>query len=254
MSTLFSNRRRLLNAGLSLVIPLAMLAGSDATAHAEVVVGAYYPVGSHASTLAEGYLRGRADLRRSDGHYNLYTSQAMINREVARGRYIENRAKARQAYFQLQRMARADRAQRIAAVRRARESRKSLASNASRTQRPSADQLDPISGRIAWPTSLDVPRFSAFRNRLDSQFAERSADNSGVGSQNFRDIWSVTKQMKHRLRVHLREYDTTSYIAAKKFIDSLAYEARFAANTEGHTVELSYRPQIDGRQLLAANT
>ena len=160
----------------------------------------------HRSTLAEGYLRGRADLRRANALYNLYASQAMINREVARSRNIENRSKARQAYFQLKRMARAERAERIAASRRYHARLKSRAKNASPT-RLTVDQLDPVSGRIRWPGLLEGPRFSEYRNRLDLLFANRSVNNSGLGSENYREIRNVANQMKHRLRLHIREYD-----------------------------------------------
>ncbi len=250
MSSFSSGKQMLFNGGFALLSALAMLAASDGTAHAQVTFGVYQPVGSHASTLAEGYLRGRADLSRSAGLYNFYTSQALINREAARSRYIENRAKERRAHFELRRMARADRAARIASRRRSRASRESHARNSkvSLTKRLSIEQLNPVSGKIAWPLSLNAPRFAQFRNRLESLFANRSVDNSGLDSQNYRDIRMVTKQMKHRLRLHIREYDPVSYIAAKKFIDSLAYEARFAALVEGHAVELSYRPQVNARQ------
>ena len=53
--------------------------------------GGGYFGGSHASTAAEGQLRGMGDLVRSQGQANLSNSAAAINYSVARKNEIENR-------------------------------------------------------------------------------------------------------------------------------------------------------------------
>src|SRR5690242_11792328 len=54
---------------------------------------------NNASTAAEGLGRGIGDVVRSQGEYNLNTSQAAINLTQARSQEIDNRMQATQTYF-----------------------------------------------------------------------------------------------------------------------------------------------------------
>ena len=55
----------------------------------------------HASTVAESYARGHADVVRARAQYNLLSSQAMLNLAEARRREVENRLMRTEAYFQM---------------------------------------------------------------------------------------------------------------------------------------------------------
>ena len=59
--------------------------------------------------------------------------------------------------------------------------------------------------------------------------ADRSPDDSGVGSQNCAQIQRAVAQLKDLLKGRIEATNPMDYVAAKKFLDRLAYEARFVA-------------------------
>ena len=95
---------------LSLVIAgLTMLVAETATAQALYSPNAGYrcypapPIyvasPRHASTVAESYARGHADMVRAHAQYNLLSSQAMLNLAEARRREVENHLTRIEARF-----------------------------------------------------------------------------------------------------------------------------------------------------------
>ena len=55
---------------------------------------------------------------------------------------------------------------------------------------------------------------------------ERTAEDSGLGSENYRQVRQVTEEIHEELREQLLDIPSDEYMVAKKFIDGLKYEAR----------------------------
>ncbi|MGD9648674.1 MAG: hypothetical protein AB7U73_23390 [Pirellulales bacterium] len=185
--------------------------------------------GYHASTIAEGYYRGLGDLVQSWGQYNLMTSQGAIAAEQARQLALQNDALAVETYFHNRRVnteaRRAEAGPRLTAVQIERI-------NQSRTpQRLAAGQLSE-QGAIAWPAALQQPRYQGLRAQLSEMFARRSAAEPGQSVAIFRQVQAATQSLKALLRDDIANLSTSDYLAARKFLDSLAHEARYAPATD----------------------
>ena len=106
-------------------------------------------------------------------------------------------------------------------------------SKASVPQRPANFQVQQARGKIYWPEVLLEEEFSDCRIRLDSLFAQRKAESSTSGINVSRQAQKVAIQMRSQLRSKMRQMTPADYLAARKFLESLAYEARFPARIEG---------------------
>lgn len=179
-----------------------------------------------ASTAAESYQRGFADVVRSTGQANLMNSVAAQNLEQARTMDIENRVKWTEAYYQMRRENRAYRASkqgpRLSQEEYARIARDGL------PKRLTAAQLDPITGHLAWPYVLQESQYATERDHLDKLFEARAAASS-IAPNLYRDVQKYTGDLLAALKKNIKEYKTTDWITAKKFVESLAFEVRFPA-------------------------
>ena len=106
-------------------------------------------------------------------------------------------------------------------------------SKASLPQRPANYQLEPVKGKIFWPEVFQQEEFYVLRSQLDCLFAQRTAVNDTPGGNVSGQVQEVTAQMHEQLRGKVRQMSPTEYLAARKFVDSLAFEARFPARIEG---------------------
>jgi hypothetical protein len=186
--------------------------------------------GYHSSTAAEGFLRGRAAVIRSAGEFNYTTSLAAINIQEAISRYIDNRAKWTDTYFAMRKTNQAYRdAER--GYRPTQEVLNRISQEAS-PDRLKPSQLDPSLRTIFWPALLSKGEFDALRTQLDGLFAVQRANNSGLGTENFREIAALTAEMQILLDSMINQLHPDEYLAARRFIESLAYEARFPAGQQ----------------------
>jgi hypothetical protein len=169
-------------------------------------------------------MRGRADVIRAQGEYNLDTSEAWINAEEARRRYFDNKIRYAETYFELRRTNESY----MAGNRRNRLTPEQISEiNQRRTpERMTAVSLDPVEGDIKWPVALQGADFAAQREHLEELFAKRAPDNSGAGSENFTQVKQATNAMLKTLKSKVRDMEPSQYVAARKFVDSLSYEAR----------------------------
>lgn len=177
-----------------------------------------------ASTLEEGSQRGFADIVRSAGANRLLTSEAMKNVEDARRSYIDNRLKATQTYFDMKRI-----------NDDYRDSRRSQPLSfegyvrLARSQAPdrlSVSQLDPFTGAIGWPAILRQPAYAKDRLVIETLYSER-ANNL---ASNKREIQLACDNLLNALHADIDLYEQTDYVRAKRFIESLRYEAVIAKN------------------------
>ena len=205
-------------------VALVVLAGGMlAWAQPRYNDGGSYGEYHHASTAAEGALRGVASVARSAGEYNLQSSQAAINMTEAQKNQIENRDQWTNTYFQMRETNRQARA----AERGERPTMEDMVryAQAGKPKRLSPSEVDSVSGKIAWPVVLQGDQFASYRDDLEGLFAKR-ADHGALGLDDHMNVNKTTKAMLEELKGQVREVPQMDYIAAKRFVESLAYEGR----------------------------
>jgi hypothetical protein len=176
-----------------------------------------------AATPASSYARGLAALMRARGDYNLLSAEARIAHAEARRREIENRVSYTEAYFTAKELNREYRAR----LRPPRPSLEDLIryAESARPDPLAAYQLDPISGEIRWPILLRTDRFAGYRSQLEALFEDR-ARSEELNPTTYFEIHRTTKAMLAALERQVRYVPQMDYVAAKRFIKSLAYEIR----------------------------
>jgi hypothetical protein len=181
-----------------------------------------YPTYYHSSTAAEGQLRGMGDVIRSQGQANLNNSAAAINYSVARSSEIDNANKWTSTYFNMRETNRRARE----AERRPRASMEDLVryAQAGKPQSLSPSELDPVSGKISWPAFLATDHYASHRGALESVFARR-ATTGAIDAAEYMEVRKTTDAMMDELKSQIREIPPAQYTFAKRFIQSLAYEA-----------------------------
>lgn len=179
-----------------------------------------YGWGGHASTEAEGVQRGFADVVRSAGAANLMNSAAARNWESARKQYIENRLQATETFFEMRQVNAEARA-----AKRPRPLSTEQYVRLARLQAPSrlsVSQFDPTSGTIGWPGLLRGDQFKAERETIEKLFKERA---TGVDS-NASEIDAAIQALSDKLRPLAQTTSANDFIQARRFVESLANEAR----------------------------
>jgi hypothetical protein len=99
-----------------------------------------------------------------------------------------------------------------------------LTSSQAPVQRLTASQLDPATGKITWPAVLQANEYTPQRTELDRLFADRAQND--ISPKLTSNISFEVDQMKDTLQTHVHGMPASSYIAARKFLDSLAYEGK----------------------------
>ncbi len=210
--------------GLWVVIVVGLLVCTGLAVAQDYYYGGY-PVVNRASTAGESYARGMADVTRSAGMYNLATSEAAINATQAQKNYIENRDQWTNTYFQMREANRAYRAK----ERGPRPSMEDLVryAQAGKPARLSPSELDSVSGGVSWPTLLQKEEFAEQRKQLEELFTKR-AEQGSLGPDQLTEIRRLTTSMIDDLKEQLQERKVTQmdYVSAKRFLESLSFEAR----------------------------
>jgi hypothetical protein len=180
----------------------------------------YY--GYRAATVGESYARGVAARAYSFGQYNRLTAEARLIHTHADTRDIENYDYGVRTYFEMRQYNRAARA----AERGPRATQADLVRFAAQEKphRLSPGELS-NTGEISWPILLQADEFAAFRAELEQTFVQRAADGR-VGLEDHVKVSRTAKVMLDVLKTYVSEVDGMDYIAARRFIESLAFEAR----------------------------
>jgi hypothetical protein len=178
----------------------------------------------HASTYEEGVLRGYADLHRAHGESAYWHSLAAINRQQAKASYIRNRELATETYFRMQQINRAAREAKRPA--RLAPEQYAMIAHQQAPDRLDGQQYDRTLGRLNWPAVLTSDLFSAEREALNAAFAGRTHTDFGAGSAFHDHARSLSSVMQAKLHSQMGAMDQMAYLAAKKFLQSLAYEAQ----------------------------
>lgn len=182
-------------------------------------------------TVAGNYLYGQSQVIRAQGEFLNNQSQAAINFEDARAKNLENQSAYTRTYFEKQKLNR-DYRETTRPAKATNEQLVRIAKDGA-PGRPGRSELDQPSGIILWPEALMDRRFDGYRKELEKLYGERTATNYGTTSALYGDVQRVAGQMRAELKDQIHEMDSAEYLAARKFIDRLAYEARFAPALPG---------------------
>ena len=182
-----------------------------------------YPYSWHASTLQEGWRRGIADVIRAEGDYNLNTSAAAVNYSQSRLQEIENQKKWTQAYFDIHNL---NRQEFDAEQKRRRASpedwiRFAQAGRPKRLQRQRVghrDRRTPLADAVDGG-GIPPPTRRAGKGICRSRVSRRS------GAEAFLEVLQVTDDLLSGLKVRVHYLPAEKYVAAKRFLESLVFEA-----------------------------
>lgn len=190
-----------------------------------------HPIYHHASTAEEGALRGWADYWRGVADLQYRLSIARINNEAARTHYLDNVRKGLQTWWERPSLRR----QALASSAAPRPTPEQIAKFArDRAPTPLADsQYDDTLGTLYWPPELQRGLFADERTRIDLLLAERAArpQDSGLGTDNYVRIRETTEEMKEKLKGNVGAFTPMEYIAAKRFLTGVEFEAQRRATS-----------------------
>jgi hypothetical protein len=223
------NRAKMLLGGL--LLAFGVLGNSQAMAQFGVnpwysPYGYGYGYGFGGGTAQGNALMGMSTVIRSAGEYNYMTSAAGVNYEEARSKYLDNRAKWTQQYFQNREWRSAIDAQKKEEARQSREAQYERAkSTPPRPEWPVG--LDPVTGHISWPETLLASEFEKPRKQLDELFELRAKTSQAAGTS--LQIHAVTGELSKALRSRVEKIPANEYMSARKFIDELDRTVRAKA-------------------------
>lgn len=188
------------------------------------VAGGYNPYrvyGPYGYGGVGGARSGTADIIRAQGEYAESYGQGLINSEEARSKYIDNQKKWLEVYYERKKMG--EQYKKEQADERNRATQKWLATREPGAPDPlSPRQLDPSTGKVFWPTGLQSQEFADLRVQLENEFDARAHASSGASNGD--KINQLAREMQKTLKANIRDMTPNQYIAAKKFLDSMAYE------------------------------
>jgi hypothetical protein len=201
-------------------------------------------ISPYATESATGiFLRGTADIGKSEAaivtaHASVLSSTAACNAALAkaaddlqkvRALAMDNDLKAAKAFYDRRKMYADYQAQRAAQRGKGDLARRSKAT----TERASVYEVDPLRGRIFWPSVLKREEFADARVQMDSLFAQRKASQAGLGSNFCRQTKMLTGEMRDQLREMVDDLSPSEYLAARKFLDTLSFEAQMPPRIDG---------------------
>jgi hypothetical protein len=170
-----------------------------------------------------GCRSGVSNLIQAAGYYNLNTSQAAINYETARSMNLENQLKRTQTFFEMRRI---NAASQQAEKRRGMTSEEAWHYAHLLSPKPlTATELDPVTGKIHWPMTLQDPRYDKYRDQIDHFFVLR-ATSYGGNFENVVQYQQVIQSFLVDLKDNIEEYRSDEYVGAKNFLNSLGFEAK----------------------------
>jgi hypothetical protein len=189
--------------------------------------GGYWGWGGGAGTTVAGsYLQGMSSVINAAGQANLANSAAANNWENAYSMELNNRLQGTNTYFEQRRINREataeERGPRVTQAELTRFAKEAAPA------RLTASQLDPVTGEIAWPAPLRDARYDAARKNIDQLFAVRENNAGAVGAAGYRQIHDAIEVLRAQFAKNITDYAPQAYVDARKFLDSLQYEASFA--------------------------
>jgi hypothetical protein len=101
-----------------------------------------------------------------------------------------------------------------------------MARDAAPTRLPS-HSLDAVTGKIAWPRLLQSDVYAEDRDAINRLFSDRAIMHGAIGTEIHKQIREAVDATLAKLKDHIRDYDSRSYLEARNFLSSLANEANY---------------------------
>lgn len=160
-----------------------------------------YYGGYHASTAAEGYQRGMASVLRAQGQKNLADAEAATRLEDARSKYLDNRVKATETFYERKRLYNDyTEEQRYKEAEKRDEYIEKV-----RLKSLTPEEFDATTGQIAWPTLLRSADYAAYRELLDLLFAKR-AETGALDSNEYIEAKRTIRQWRYGIDLEKNKY------------------------------------------------
>ena len=187
-------------------------------------VSAYggWPGYSGGGTVAGSAMSGMASVISAKGDYNLSTSAAAVNMTQAQKNEIQNRQQWTNTYFDMRATNRAARAAEAGPPSTMEQIARMAREGVPKPLSPS--QVDPVSGRIDWPSALRQTNFDSQRNEVDQVFVAR-ARYGGLSYSDQITARQAIDGMFDGLKEQIREMPPPEYIACRGLLQSLSYAA-----------------------------
>ncbi len=204
--------------------------GLAAAPNGETPVGSYLRGCAEMSKAGAAWVAAQASVIKARADADATRATARQTMEQTRTVAIDNDLKAATTFYEKRKLNEAYRM--VSAQERPTKEDLIRYSKASTPERPTNYQVDPVRGVVHWPEVFQRDEFLAQRVELDYLFAQRSARRSGLGSENCHEVKEKTEGMHEVLRSIIGEMSPAEYLAARKFVEALAYEAQFAPNAK----------------------
>lgn len=168
------------------------------------------------------FLNAQANMLKAQAEFRLKNAQANVQLEQAQSLRIENQKKFVETRRQLQDNWESRRKEQLT---NSKTSSTALA-QAARDAAPkplSTQQFDRGTGKIEWPVALQQPEYQTTRAQIETAM-------QGVASGGATTIlYAASREMRELLRANADSTAAKDFVAASKFIDSLAVTARAPA-------------------------
>lgn len=171
--------------------------------------------------------QGMADIIRSSGQAAEDVSRARINNEEARSKYLDNKMKWTEIYWQRKRLGEAELAKDYAKDRERREQWM----EATRGRKPetlSPSQFDAQTGGLEWPDALQGPAYADYRKQIEAELQLQATTGTTANAGTIR---SLAREMQTVLKGQIKQMSSNEYIAARKFLDRLVNQMAMAQTT-----------------------
>jgi len=200
-----------------------------------VTVGGIMPIDDYggypypfdkATNPFQGIDYGIARVIRAEGEYLLYGSQAAINFTEAERRRMQNWNIWVHTLYDTQRYAR----EALAIDRGPAPSAAAMfrMAQVGKPRRLTPSEMDVITGQLNWPLALQAAEFAPYRRLVDQVFADR-AYRGALGLNEYMEAEQTIQFMIDLLREQILQFPPSDYIMSRRFLESLAYEARPAS-------------------------
>jgi hypothetical protein len=173
-------------------------------------------------TVAGNAMNGMANVISAQGQRNLSNSAAAVNLTEARKNEIQNRQAAVNSYWSL----RAQQRQAVAAERGPKPTMQEIAQIAKDgAPRPlAANQMDPVTGRLYWPSALQQDVFASQRQLVDQEFG-MLAKYSALDYSGQMETRQAIKTMFSELKTQIDQIPQDDYMNCRNFLQRLMYAA-----------------------------
>jgi hypothetical protein len=86
-----------------------------------------------------------------------------------------------------------------------------------------SETIDPVTGVISWPEALLDEQYASGRAEIEKHFELRAMTSGGASDQ--QQIRTAISDLQGQLKKNIQKLDARDYLAARRFLDSLARTA-----------------------------